>query len=489
MRVPIADVKTASARDLNFVTMPISPYHVQSSVSDDSTVNLHLQSFKTLRQSDSTLQLNVVISYPSTSDADAGTSFMGRVTNLARQLSISGAVTPSHEIFTSANCDNSAVSRVAATVELSRVDFIVAHGTQAAAATTDMSTSGSRPSGNGKAPSTSSTAVPMPNIIGQTRNAAVARLRELGIQRIVFNDTSNSAANNIVAMAKPVPGTLVRPGGLVSLTTTTNKQLAFPNWIGQPSSVAQQVASYSGFVMVVDTILVDSLSRNYSDLIGSQRPAAGSRARVGDTIRVTVDVLRIKVPPLTGLDLQTALKQLSAVGLTARVDTTRVSASRMPLGSVLKQSPVSGTRVRKQSEVQLTIILAAETNGANSNSPGNTVYSDSVFAKHALDVVVQKYPASDLQNAIQALQKNTPRTTWLADLVESASKSYGVTPTQMRDLVQLTLCRTPTSDEAAAFAGELAKVGPKAFVQSRLNSPEGLRVRASCIDGRGASAK
>jgi eukaryotic-like serine/threonine-protein kinase len=77
------------------------------------------------------------------------------------------------------------------------------------------------------------------------------------------------------------------------------------------------------------------------------------------TMRLAIHGREVKVPSLTGLSLSDASKKASSMGLRLNLENRFYSADILP-GMVLAQSPVAGTRVRREWAVRVTESLGPQ---------------------------------------------------------------------------------------------------------------------------------
>ena len=110
-----------------------------------------------------------------------------------------------------------AVALVAASVALARMDHDD-HNVAAPASPTSTTSST-------RAPATSTTTEPratvtVPNVVGETRNAALAALRNLGLHPHIETIAMTTVPPGFVLSQNPVTASLVAPGSTVSLVVS-----------------------------------------------------------------------------------------------------------------------------------------------------------------------------------------------------------------------------------------------------------------------------
>jgi beta-lactam-binding protein with PASTA domain/predicted Ser/Thr protein kinase len=141
--------------------------------------------------------------------------------------------------------------------------------------------------------------------------------------------------------------------GRVLFGATAAEQVSVPSIVSQTITQAQNTLSQQGLSLGTQT---PTTSDQPKGNILSQNPQGGSQLAKGQSVAVTVSAGRaqVQVPTLTGMassdDAQTALNE---VKLTLGNVTER--DSDQPEGTVLSQSPNSGTTVDEGSSVNITV--------------------------------------------------------------------------------------------------------------------------------------
>ena len=212
---------------------------------------------------------------------------------------------------------------------------------------------------------TRSNTVEVPDVVGDTSDAAVTKLNDEGFKVEVERQQNPSVPNNQVFDQDP-SGEADKDCNFlgfscsnptVTLTVSGGPgQTEVPDVTGESQDEAEQQLEDAGFTTSVET---QSSSDVESGLVISTDPAGGEMARRGSEVKVTVSsgVEQVKVPPVVGQTLNAAKQQLSAVGLDFSSSQT---PSDRPKGEVIKQSPNAGTEVDPGSTVTLTVSSGPE---------------------------------------------------------------------------------------------------------------------------------
>jgi len=207
---------------------------------------------------------------------------------------------------------------------------------------------------------TRSHTVDVPNVVGETSDAAVTRLNDEGFKVNLDREHNPSVPNNQVFQQDP-SGESDKDCDFLGLScsnpTVTLKvsggpgQAEVPDVTGLDQDQAESELEKAGFKASIAT---EPSSDVDSGVVISTDPAGGEMARRGSTVTVTVSsgVEQVKVPPLVGQTLNAAKQQLKAVGLDF---SSSEESSNRPKGEVLTQSPDAGTSVDPGSTVTLTV--------------------------------------------------------------------------------------------------------------------------------------
>jgi eukaryotic-like serine/threonine-protein kinase len=128
---------------------------------------------------------------------------------------------------------------------------------------------------------------------------------------------------------------------------------ALPNVAGQPEATAK--ATLQGRGLTVDTSHATSTTKAVGIVLRTA-PAAGSQVKKGDTVTLVVSSgppkADVTVPDVTTKTVTTATSTLRAKGFAVTVQAVK---SSKPNGTVIKQTPVGGTRSKSGSTVKLTV--------------------------------------------------------------------------------------------------------------------------------------
>jgi serine/threonine protein kinase/beta-lactam-binding protein with PASTA domain len=172
--------------------------------------------------------------------------------------------------------------------------------------------------------------IPMPQVTGQSLDAARAALRHAGlIPGPVTSQTSQTIPAGIVISTDPVAGTVWPQPRPVRLTVSAGPPL--PDFRGQPKAAAEQWAQGNGVSLNEVTVKSDQPA----DTVVRQSPPPGRPFSQGEvvTIYVSAGPPMVSIPNLDGMDVKQAARVLRRLGFQVSV----VQAG--PLHTVFHYSP------------------------------------------------------------------------------------------------------------------------------------------------------
>lgn len=200
--------------------------------------------------------------------------------------------------------------------------------------------------------------VTMVDLTGMTEKEAIDKLKELKLGYKKEEVASDQYPEGQVC------GQSVKKGDKVAANTTVTIQIStgkgdtnVPNVVGQTESSAINAIKTAGFK--------HNVNYEYSDQeqgkVIAQSPNANSKAKLGDTITITVSQgsEKAKVPSVVGQSQSSATAALSAAGLNVTV--TNENSDSVASGNVISQSIDSGKYVEKGTTVNITVSSGKKT--------------------------------------------------------------------------------------------------------------------------------
>ncbi len=194
-----------------------------------------------------------------------------------------------------------------------------------------------------------------PNLEGMTVDAARERWRSKGL--VIIEDGERS-------VAEAEPGTIVKQRPSAGAELSSNKEIRvvvakassdvpLPKVEGKSYTDARTALVAAGFEVPEPT---KEVSDEDAGTVLKQVPAAGTKAKEGSVVRLTVaEPAAVDVPKLRGLYLSGAKKKLEAVGLVPG-KVRRVEDPERGQNYVLRQDPSPGDKVPPGTEVELTVV-------------------------------------------------------------------------------------------------------------------------------------
>ena len=139
--------------------------------------------------------------------------------------------------------------------------------------------------------------VSVPEVTGQSRDAASAALAAVGLRVATTEQESSRAAGTVLAQT-PRGGTAVDPGSVVTITVArAPRQATVPEVTGRGLSAARSALRQAGLSASVSR--EDVSDRSDNGTVIAQDPAGGTKVRPGSTVNLTVGRFRPTPTPTT----------------------------------------------------------------------------------------------------------------------------------------------------------------------------------------------
>ncbi|HEY7829125.1 MAG TPA: Stk1 family PASTA domain-containing Ser/Thr kinase [Solirubrobacteraceae bacterium] len=204
---------------------------------------------------------------------------------------------------------------------------------------------------------TANNKVSVPALTGLTQTQAVARLSHAGLTASPSQAASATVASGTVISQSPKANSNVKKGTRVSIVVSSGPgSLALPNVVGQTAAQATAALQAAG---LKPTTQSQASTKVKQGLVISTDPSAGTELQEGSPVTVLVSSgpQQVAVPEVTGSSEAEAKATLKAAGLKLGTVTQQSSNEQAP-GTVLSQSPVSGTQLAAGQAVNLTVAQA-----------------------------------------------------------------------------------------------------------------------------------
>jgi serine/threonine-protein kinase len=186
-------------------------------------------------------------------------------------------------------------------------------------------------------------------VVGSTVPAAEAALKNVGLVKGTVTERFSSAAKGLVIATDPPVGTKLRPKAVVDLIVSKGReQLPVPDVQGKKQDEAVKILNGAGFKAAIVEVFSDSVPKG---VVADQSPSSGLASRDSTiTLQVSKGPDVVDVPNVTGMNVDEANAQLSAVGLKSQV------IKPFGVGSTVHaQSPGGGNKVKRGSTVRLLV--------------------------------------------------------------------------------------------------------------------------------------
>jgi beta-lactam-binding protein with PASTA domain/predicted Ser/Thr protein kinase len=214
--------------------------------------------------------------------------------------------------------------------------------------------------------------VPIPsNVVGETLARAERALRSGGFRvGNVFKQSSSQFAPGQVITTNPSPGQSASLGSSVNIFVSTG--VVIPDVTGESQGQAKSDLHNAGFDNISTSTRTTSSAA--SGTVLSESPAGGTHALPSST---TVQLViaqappRATVPTVTGQSASSATSQLQGAGFTV-LRRVRTVSDPSKNGTVLKQNPPGGTRLKKGSTVTIVVGRYTQTTTTTSTTTTTT---------------------------------------------------------------------------------------------------------------------
>jgi serine/threonine-protein kinase len=192
----------------------------------------------------------------------------------------------------------------------------------------------------------SSRQVTIPNLVGQTFEQAQAALADLGLTATRVDTEVADQAPGTVLSTDPVAGTKVDKGTAVAVAVAAEPPVNVPNVVNQDQVAAQNALQAAGFSVQLMPVADNTVA---AGKVISTNPAGGTKAPKGSVVVMNVSTgpSTVAVPPVVGQACNAGAAQLQASGF-------NVTVNGNPAGTVTSQNPGGGTQAAPGSGVSIS---------------------------------------------------------------------------------------------------------------------------------------
>ena len=206
---------------------------------------------------------------------------------------------------------------------------------------------------------TSSKQIEVPTVLNLNQSQAINELERRGLKaNISLTEESDEYEIGKVMRQDPSPNTKVDRGSQVNLVISKGREVEVPDLRNMTIAQAEEVLKEAG--LRLGRTMTQKSDNVDKDLIISQDPRSYSKLQTGSEIDVTVStgpdgrVETIEVPNVLGHTEQNARAILSQAGL-ALANVNYYNSDNTQQGLVMNQSIAAGTRVAKDSQIEISI--------------------------------------------------------------------------------------------------------------------------------------
>lgn len=200
------------------------------------------------------------------------------------------------------------------------------------------------------------TSFEIPDVVGLPLDLAVAALDTLGLDVVPVAEENPTVGDNIVWSQDPPAGQLVTEGSTVRiLYNPSNTPVPIPDLRGLTVEQARTALLNLGLTIGNISYVTDPLVP--ADTIISSVPAFGQSVLSGATIDLTVSQGKgtNPIPDFSGKTVDEARAVLEAAPYEVNVDEIIEASDTVPIGSVIRTSPVAGAEVAKGATVTIYV--------------------------------------------------------------------------------------------------------------------------------------
>ncbi|MGH9300967.1 MAG: Stk1 family PASTA domain-containing Ser/Thr kinase, partial [Acidimicrobiales bacterium] len=193
----------------------------------------------------------------------------------------------------------------------------------------------------------------VPNVVGQTKQAADGVLAGKGL-KVSEHDVANGGTPGTVTDQNPKPPTSVSRGDTVTITVVVpGPSVTVPDVTGKSAADAVNILTSKGLNATQNS--APSASVPAGNVI-AQNPKSGASAKAGDTVTLTVSSGpgQVAVPDVTGQSASQAGNLLGQKGLKVGTTTNQPSTS-VAAGKVISTNPPAGTMINPSQPVDLVV--------------------------------------------------------------------------------------------------------------------------------------
>ncbi len=202
-----------------------------------------------------------------------------------------------------------------------------------------------------------SSSVSVPNVVGQSEQAAGAALRQAGLNPVASLASSATVPSGLVVSQSPQAGDDAKKGARVNIVVSQGPaSAALTDVDGLSADKAAAQLRKAGFK---PTTKAQASSSVKTGLVIATEPPAGTEIQVGSSVTLLVSSgpAPVRVPDVVGQSQAAAEADLSNAELAVGTVNQKVSSTQTA-GTVVAQSPTAGSSLHAGEKVELTVTQA-----------------------------------------------------------------------------------------------------------------------------------
>jgi eukaryotic-like serine/threonine-protein kinase len=194
--------------------------------------------------------------------------------------------------------------------------------------------------------------VQVPNVVGRSRDDAVAALQDANLRFNVVEINSDKEINSVTAQA-PAAGETVVEGTQVRINVSKGpKPITVPSVVGMAYESAASVLQGAGFAVAREDVEDDAPTGT----VVAQNPNAQTQAARNSTVTLQVSIgpPTSTVPDVTSQDEASARAQITGAGFRVRVEDQETTDESLD-GIVISQDPPGGSELEPNTIITLFV--------------------------------------------------------------------------------------------------------------------------------------
>ncbi len=215
--------------------------------------------------------------------------------------------------------------------------------------------------------------VAMPQVVGETEQKALAKLRAAGLAPSTQSQPSAKVAQGVVISTNPTAGIELQVNSGVTVTVSSGpQQVKVPEVTG--STQAEAKAALTAVGLKMGSVTQQAAAGKAAGTVLSQSPQAGTPLQTGQAVNLTVAQApkETAVPEVVGQNEAQAAATLGRAGFNPK-SVSRAVTNPAQVGVVLKQSPAGGRQAPNGATVTIAVgVLEATTTETASTTTTST---------------------------------------------------------------------------------------------------------------------